>query len=292
MRILVVGAGGMMGHMACRVLGRRHEVYGTVRRPRAEHASLARFLSADRWVPGVDINRIDSVAKALGEVRPDAVLNCVGIVKQLDEAQDSLMSIEVNSLFPHRLAAQCRVAGARLLHLSTDCVFSGRKGLYSLLDTPDPVDLYGRSKLLGEISEDEGLTIRTSIVGRQLSGQSSLFEWVLASRGKTIRGFRRASYTGLTTMALANILDEVLSSHLELSGVWQIASAPITKFDLLCQLNDRLRLELTIVPDEDFHCDRSLDGSKFAARTGIEVPSWDEMLTDFTADQRTYDGMG
>jgi dTDP-4-dehydrorhamnose reductase len=288
MRILVLGAGGMMGHMACRVLGAGHDVYGTTRNAKSEGAPLGRFLRADRWLDGVDVQAIGTLAAAIDQVRPDAVFNCIGIVKQLEAAHDAILSIEHNALFPHRLAELCDGAGARLVHLSTDCVFSGRAGPYRLEDIPDPVDLYGRSKLLGETSEAEGLTLRTSIVGRQLSGRTSLFEWVLANRGGRVRGFDRAIYSGLTTMALAEVVEQVLAFHPDLTGVWQVASEPVSKYRLLQMLDDRLGLGLEIERDEAFACDRSLDGSAFADRTGIEVPTWEAMLDRFAGDQATY----
>ena len=289
MKILVVGAAGMMGHMACRVLGRGHEVFGTVRTEWQPGRPLERFLPRERTVTGVDIRRIDTVDAALAQVAPEAVFNAVGIIKQLKEAHDAVLSIECNALLPHLLAQRCRGIGARLIHLSTDCVFSGRRGNYREDDLPDPADLYGRSKLLGETDEDEGLTLRTSIVGRQLSGTNSLFEWVRSQRGGHVKGFDRAVYSGLTTMALAEVIDEVLRSHPDLSGVWQVASEPITKYRLLRLLDERLGLGLDIERDEAFVCDRSLDGSRFAARTGIVVPSWEEMLDRFRDDEPTYD---
>jgi dTDP-4-dehydrorhamnose reductase len=252
---------------------------------------LASFLDREHWLEGVETARIDTVAAAISRSRPDVVFNCIGIVKQLAEAHDAILSLEVNALFPHRLATLCDVADARLVHLSTDCVFSGDRGSYLESDNPDPVDLYGRTKLLGETVEGEALTIRTSIVGRQLSGHTSLFEWVLANRGNAVRGFDGAVYTGLTTMWLARVIEAVLTDHPDLSGVWQVASSPITKFDLLVELDRRLGLELTIDKDESFRCDRSLEAQRFVERTGIELPTWDRMLDDFVADQVTYESL-
>lgn len=288
MKILVIGAGGMMGHMACRVLGSAHDVWGTLRQPWAPEAPAARFLPEDRWRGPVDTSDAAALDLVLDEIRPDVVFNGVGIVKQLEAAKNAIVSIEVNSLLPHQLADACARRGARLVHLSTDCVFSGRRGNYTEDDLPDPVDLYGRSKLLGETGAAEALTLRTSIVGRQLGGTTSLFEWVLANRGNRVRGFDRAIYSGLTTMALARVVEQVLEGHPDLTGVWQVASEPITKYALLGMLDERLGLELEIERDVDFVCDRSLDGSRFGEQTGIRVPSWAEMLDEFAADQRSY----
>jgi len=291
-KILVLGAQGMMGHMVCRVLGERHELVGTLRGPFDTGDPIAAHLDEGRCIGGLDVTDEAALRAVIERVGPDAVINCVGIVKQLAAAHDALLSIRCNSLLPHQLAAICADGDARLVHLSTDCVFSGRRGRYTETDLPDPVDLYGRSKLLGETSEAEALTIRTSIVGRQIAGHTSLFEWVLGQAGSAVKGFTKAIYTGLTTYALTQVIEEILLDHPDLSGVWQIASDPISKFDLIVELDRRLDLGLEITADSDFECDRSLDGSRFAAATGIVVPSWDAMLDQFAADQPTYTAVG
>ena len=292
MKILVLGAGGMMGHMACRVLAESHDVVGTIRSEWNDRSAIARFVPRDSCIDTVDVLDVREVEQALDTVRPDVVFNCVGIVKQLSAAKDALVSIECNSLLPHRLAVSCADRGARLIHLSTDCVFSGHRGMYTEDDIPDPVDLYGRSKLLGETAPEEGLTIRTSIVGRQLTGSTSFFEWILSNRGQRVRGFDRAVYSGLTTMGLARTISRVIQEHRDLSGVWQIASEPITKYDLIVRLNELLGLGIDVDRDVEMECDRSLDGSRFENYTGIVIPSWDRMLADFVADQRSYSGLG
>ncbi len=281
----------MMGHMAARVFGERHEVFGTIRDDLPTDSALARFLPSDHWIRDVDADNLASVQRALEEAEPDAVLNCIGIIKQAPEATDAILSIESNALFPHKLAKLCSAVGARMVHLSTDCVFSGDKGMYTEGDTPDPLDLYGRSKLLGETESGEALTLRTSVVGREIRGHVSLFEWILESRGAAVRGFDRAIYSGLTTMALAEVIEQILADHPDLTGVWHVASKPITKYQLLLELDERLALDLEIERDESFVCDRSLDGSAFATETGIMVPSWDGMLTRFVRDQPSYVGL-
>jgi dTDP-4-dehydrorhamnose reductase len=278
----------MMGHMAGRVLAARHDVFGTIRGKWTAGSDLARFLDREAVVEGVDTARLDSVTAAIGDIRPDVLLNCVGLVKQRAESKDAVLAVETNSLLPHRLSLVCSAAGARLIHLSTDCVFSGRGGPYTQESVPDPVDLYGRSKLLGETPLGPALTLRTSIVGRQLTGHTSLFDWVLSQRGCRVRGFRRALYTGLTTEALARVIGLLIENHPGLSGVWQVASDPINKYELVCELSRRLGLEMTVDADDDFFCDRRLDGKPFESETGITVPSWQEMLDDFVADQHWY----
>lgn len=290
MRVLVLGGGGMLGHKAYQVLGERFETYVTFRQsPRAyEHWGI---FDPSRAVGQVSAGDFDTVARAFAAVRPDAVVNCVGVVKQDAAAKDPLTSIAVNSLFPHRLAALCGAAGARLVHLSTDCVFSGRAGNYAEADAPDAADLYGRTKLLGEVGGENCLTVRTSMIGRELSGAHGLLEWFLSQEGGRVRGFRRAVFSGFTTGALAELLARVVGEHPGLSGVWHAAAEPVDKFELLSLIKETYGLRVEIEPDESFVCDRSLDGSRFREATGLAAPSWPEMIRAMRDDPTPYERM-
>ena len=283
MKILILGGDGMLGHQLLRTWAGRHDVTVTLRQPLEAYARFGLFTPANA-VDGIDATDRGRMTEVLTAQRPEVVINCVGIVKQRSEAKAAIPSIEINALLPHRLREACQAAGARLVHISTDCVFSGRTGNYQESDTPDPVDLYGRSKLLGEVEHAPGLTLRTSIIGLELSRFTGLVEWFLAQRGM-IHGFRRAIYTGLTTRELARAIDHVLVHHPDLHGVWQVASAPINKHDLLERLSQRLdRRDIEIVADDAFVCDRSLRGDRFTAATGYTVPSWDVMLDELARD--------
>ncbi len=289
MKILILGGDGMLGHQLLRTWTGRHDVTVTLRQP-LEHYERFGLFNRQNSIAGVEATTPGVVDDLLARLRPDAVVNCIGIVKQRAEAHEAIPSIQVNALLPHRLLARCRQQGARLVHVSTDCVFSGRRGMYTEDDIPDPVDLYGRSKLLGEVSEAPGLTLRTSIIGLELSRFTGLIEWFLAQRGM-IHGFRRAIYTGLTTRETARVIEHVLTQRPDLSGVWQVASAPISKYELLVGLADRLgRTDVEIRPDDDFFCDRSLDGSRFARAAGYEVPAWDAMLDELADEIRARRG--
>lgn len=292
MKVLVLGGTGMLGHMTCRILAGDHDVHATVRAPLDPTSPGAALLADTELHTGVDAGDPAALEATVAAIEPDVVVNCIGIVKQLAAANDAVASITINSLLPHQLAEAAERHGFRLIHVSTDCVFSGTAGGYNERDVPDPVDLYGRSKLLGELGDAEGLTLRTSIVGRQIAGHTSLFEWVLSNRGQTVRGFDRAVYSGLTTMALAEVIGALIVDHRDLSGLWHVASAPITKFELIGMLDAALELGLTIERDTTFRCDRSLDGGAFVQATGIEVPSWATMIDEFAADQVNYPRTG
>lgn len=274
----------MLGHRLLDSLQDDHDVQVTLRQPLAHYRQWPLFSSRNA-LASVDARDWPRLAEVIRAARPQAVVNCIGVIKQRKEAvSQAALTVEINALLPHRLRDLCADLGARLIHFSTDCVFSGRTGHYLETDEPDALDLYGRSKLLGEVEDAPGLTIRSSIIGLELSRKASLIEWFLAQRG-TIRGFRRAIYTGVTTAEMARFVDRVLTRHPDLHGVWHLASAPISKYDLLVAFSRTLgRTDVDIQPDDDFTCDRSLDGSRLTERTGYAPPSWDVMLTELAGE--------
>jgi dTDP-4-dehydrorhamnose reductase len=288
MRILILGAAGMLGHKLCRLYRHRFDTWATVRGGAAELAHRD-ILDRQHLIEGVDASNFDGIVRAVADTHPDVVINCIGIIKQLRQAKDPITSLTINSLFPHRLAALCQASGARLIHISTDCVFSGRKGAYTESDPSDAEDLYGRTKFLGEVSVTGCLTMRTSIIGREIKTSNGLIEWFLGNRGGTVRGFRRALYTGFTTDALAGVIAEVVERHPDLSGQYNVSSDPISKFDLLQLTNRVYSLGIAIEPDDDFICDRSLDSSRFRQATGFHPPAWPDMIQEMFTDSTFYD---
>lgn len=281
----------MLGHQLLSSLRTQHDVRVTLHRPLAAYREFELFSSSNS-IDGVDAGETRQLAAVIASAAPQAVINCVGIVKQRREAKSPIPSLEINALLPHRLLEICRTNGARLVHLSTDCVFSGRKGGYLESDEPDPVDLYGRTKLLGEIEDAPGLTLRTSIIGLELTRKAGLVEWFLAQRG-VVRGFRRAIYTGLTTLEMARLLSRILTHHADLHGLWHVASAPISKYDLLVALSTELgRTDVEIVADDTFECDRSLNAERFFGATGYRPPAWRDMLTELADEIRRAGGTG
>jgi dTDP-4-dehydrorhamnose reductase len=287
-RILVLGAGGMLGHMAVRVLSENYEVFGTTRASMQDSKELNQFLPTNNWFSGVDVRHDDVLENLLAEIQPHFVLNCVGLVKQKMSATTFVESIEINALLPHRLARVCEKTNSKLIQVSTDCVFTGDEGIKGLEMEPNATDLYGRTKFLGEVPYGSALTLRTSIVGRQLSGAESLFEWILSQNGGVINGYKKALYTGLTTMALSRVIANVIAHHSNLTGVWQVASPEISKYELVRLFIEKLELNIVLNEDISFECDRRLNGTAFEKATGIVVPSWDLMLQDFALDQITY----
>ncbi|GAU83428.1 SDR family oxidoreductase [Bosea sp. BIWAKO-01] len=276
-KILILGAGGMLGNAAYRLFAASpgFEVVGTIRG--GPPAALSQSATA-RLLGDVNVTDRDRLVRVIGEAQPDVVINCVGVVKQLTAAKDPLVSITLNSLLPHRLAELCGVAGARLVHVSTDCVFDGRKGDYNEKDPSNAEDLYGKSKFLGEVDYSNAVTLRTSIIGHELNSAHSLIDWFLCQPGPTVRGYRRAIYTGLPTVELARVIRDVVVPRPELRGVWHVAADKINKFELLKLVALEYGKSIDIVPDDAVTIDRSMDGSRFRAATGYVAPPWPELI--------------
>jgi len=278
-RILILGGDGMLGHQLLRSWAGKHEVRVTLRGDHSSYVHYGLFDEANTFY-GIDVRDFEAIESVARNFQPEAIVNAVGIVKQRSEAHDAIISLEVNSLLPHRLSLLCGGIGARLIHVSTDCVFSGSKGMYTENDLEDAVDLYGRSKLLGEVHDKQAVTLRTSIIGLELARKKSLIEWFLAQKG-VIKGFTGAIYSGFTTLEMARIIESILIEHRDISGLWHVASEPINKFDLLSKLSGFMgRKDINLQPDTDFCCERSLDASRFNKTTGYRPPSWDEMLSE------------
>jgi dTDP-4-dehydrorhamnose reductase len=283
---MVLGASGMLGHRLLQRLRSDFEVAGTIRSTEAD-AILKKVLPNIPLYCNVEAEHLQSIATTIEDWRADVVLNCIGVIKQT-EASDPIPSISINALLPHQLAQMTAARGAKLIHFSTDCVFSGERGNYVEDDRPDPVDLYGRTKLLGEVCAHNALTVRMSVIGRELRGHLGLIDWFLSQRGRRVSGFARAVYTGLTTIALADLVAWLIRSHPTLEGLWQVSSEPISKFDLLQIVNRVYGLGIEIARDAAFVCDRSLNSSHFRNHTGWKPPSWDDMIAVMHAEDATY----
>jgi dTDP-4-dehydrorhamnose reductase len=278
MRVLILGVTGMLGHTVFDVF-RRHAVYDVWGTARAE-ADKQFFAEADRGnlIAGVDVLDQDAVVALMATVRPEVVINCVGLIKQLAASNDPLLALPINALAPHRLARVCELAGARLVLFSSDCVFSGRKGNYTESDVSDAEDLYGKSKYIGEIHQRPGvITLRTSVIGPELNSHRSLLGWFLSQQASA-RGYRRAIFSGLPTVELARVLHDFVLPHPELSGVYHVASRPINKLALLTQIAAAYGKDIRIDADDTVAIDRSLDSTRFTAATGYVAPEWPDLI--------------
>lgn len=278
MRILILGGDGMLGHQLLTYLQPRHDVKVTLRQDIAVYRQYGLFNSENAY-DSIDVRSLERLVEVLADFRPEAVINAVGIVKQRPSAKESIPSLEINALLPHRLSVLCKGSGTRLVHMSTDCIFSGKKGNYQEIDPSDAEDLYGKTKYLGETQDNHCLTLRTSIIGRELSRKKSLLEWFLSQTG-TVKGFTKAIYTGFTTLEMSRIIEKMLLNHPEASGVYQVSSEPISKFELLLLFREKLGHDIEIIPDDSFCCDRSLDSTRFRTDFNYTSPSWPDMIEE------------
>lgn len=240
----------------------------------------------NKWFPaqllrkiivGVTVDKFDHVARELERIQPDTVINCVGLIKQQPIANEPLAAITINAQLPHRIALVCRGIDARLIQMSTDCVFNGKRGGYKESDSSNAEDLYGRTKYLGELNDQHCVTLRTSIIGHELKGRFGLLEWFLA-QDKQVRGFRKAIFSGFPTVELARIIHDCILPNLELSGIYHVSSEPISKYDLLQKVAQRYDKKIEIEPDDTFIVDRSLDSTVFREATNYIPPSWDKLI--------------
>lgn len=290
MKILIFGGSGMLGHRLWIELSKEHNTYVTIRKNKNIFPDLEMF-PKDKIRFNVEANYFEDITRAVASIQPDLVINCIGLIKQMGHlARDPLLAISINSLLPHRLSMICRVANIRMIQISTDCVFSGKNGVYTENDDSDAIDLYGRTKFLGEVYYPHCVTLRTSIIGRELKTKLGLIEWFLAQEGP-INGFKNAIYSGVTTHELARIIMDYTIPNKNISGLYHVSSDPISKYDLLQLTKQAFNKEIDILPDTDFRCDRSLDSSMFRKAVNYKPPSWKDMIEEMAETRQIYDDL-
>jgi dTDP-4-dehydrorhamnose reductase len=282
MNILVIGVNGLIGNTVFRVLSEKlnWNVFGSIR-----DEKLKRFfpqINSERLIAGINAESNDTLVRVLDQVRPNVIINCAGLTKHRQSSCNMVASISINALMPHRLADLCKLIGARLIHVSTDCVFSGDKGKYVESELTDAGDFYGKSKALGEVIDSHNITLRTSTIGHELETKYGLLDWFLSQEGMC-RGYRRAVFSGLPTVIFARIIRDIVIPRQELTGLYHIGAQPINKFDLLMLLARVYGKKINIVPDDTLSIDRSLDSTCFHLATGYVASSWPDMIdTMFT----------
>lgn len=278
-KVLVLGITGMVGNAIFRYLSSKHDVitFGTSR-----SASIHHFfpeVNKEQIITSVDVLNIDNLSPILSRVKPDVVINCTGLIKQLSSSNDPLSVLPINSIFPHQLSNICREMGIRLIQFGTDCSFSGEKGMYKESDISDAKDLYGKSKYIGEIhNEKHAITIRTSTIGHELESKNGLVEWFLIQKG-SVKGFRKAIFSGLPTVELARVIADYVLPHSDLHGLYHVSAQPINKFDLLSLVAHEYKKDIEIIPEDMPEIDRSLDSTFFTEKTGYLAPEWPELIS-------------
>jgi dTDP-4-dehydrorhamnose reductase len=291
MEILILGGAGMLGHKLFQHLRKSHPdtcctIRGLVHDDPLKNVEM---FHTGHVIENCDVTDWPALQRLLSRLRPQTVVNCIGVIKQRPEARQPVPSIEINSLLPHKLASICKSWGGRLIQVSTDCVFSGRRGNYTEDDGSDAEDLYGRSKFLGEVTADGAITLRTSIIGRELEHRESLLEWLLRQDHKRIPGYTRAMFSGVTTNYLSRVIHNLIVDFPQLTGLYQVTGPTISKFELLGLLREAYQLDIEIVPDAEFSCDRSMKGDRFEQATGYVTPGWPGLVAELASDDTPYE---
>ncbi|MEI6690169.1 MAG: SDR family oxidoreductase [bacterium] len=283
-RIIVLGASGMLGHKVFETLSKNREfdVYGTVT-SKNSFAGLLPNIFDLKIFDGVYANKIDTVESIIKSLHPDIVINCIGIIKQ-NKSSNIRDCIEINALFPHLVSELCEKNNCRFITIATDCVFDGKSGNYHEDDEPTCHDVYGMTKYLGEVSDRTNtLTLRTSIIGHELSSNISLINWFL-SQEATVKGYKKAIFSGLTTLEFSRLLINKIIPNDKLFGLHHISARPISKHDLLTIVAEIYQKKIIISADESIEIDRSLDSDKFKISIDYDVPSWNKLIFDMYND--------
>ena len=278
----------MLGHKLWQCLSQKFP--GTVvsiRKKRDFYAGCGLF-TGPNVVDGLDLRDFTRLNAVLDDVKPSVIVNCAGVTLRNKEALDKNSVISINALLPHRLAAWCSKNGARLIHFSTVCVFDGRLGGYTEDSLPDALELYGNTKALGDVLAPFAVTLRSSFIGREIFGGSELLEWFLAQKGKKIKGFRKALFTGLTTNRLAELVSDLIENHTALNGLYHVSSETLSKYDLLGLMKEAYKINVEIELDDSFVCKRDLNGNRFIQAAGFNCPPWRRMMADMAADATPY----
>jgi len=288
LRVLILGGGGTLGHKLWQVLSSRlPQVFVSIRKPRDYYAQCGLF-TGPRVADGLDLRDFTRLNSVLSEIKPDVIVNCAGVTLRSKEALDRNSAISINALLPHRLADWCSRSGARLIHFSTVCVFDGKTGGYTEDSPPDARDLYGTTKALGDVSAPFALTLRSSFIGREIFGGAELLEWFLAQKGKKIKGFTKALFTGLTTNKLAELVGDLIEKHPALNGLYHVSSPTVTKYELLKLMKEAYGLDVEIEPEDGFEMKRDLNGARFEKAAGFVCPPWKVMMAEMAADRTPY----
>lgn len=288
MRVLILGVSGLIGHKLLQELSRDFEVYATLHKSKSDYGDLPLF-SNKNIIEKIDVLDFEVLKGTLFAINPDVILNCVGITKRKINLDNLIDVLNVNSVFPHKLANWAKENKKRVIHFSTDCVFDGKIGNYNEASLTTAEDLYGRTKALGEINYSHTLTIRSSFIGQELFDKTELLDWFLSQKGKTINGFKKVLYSGVSTRFMAAVVKDILFNFPNLSGLYQLAPEnPISKYELLSIAKDAFNIAVNINADEKHVHLPTLDGSKLRNAIHLKTPSWKEMMSDLALDKDFY----
>ena len=273
----------MIGHKIAQVLQLKNEVIGTSRK-KISH----RVLGINKTKIFYKDFVIDDNLNFISEIMPDIIINCVGVTtRRINNKNINHLSF-INSILPKLINDWSIENSKKMIHMSTDCVFSGIKGDYLDDAIPDADDSYGSSKAKGEIKNNKTLTLRSSMIGREIYNHTELFEWLLKNKKGKIEGYDNVIYSGITTIRMAKIIDFILSNNLDLSGIYNIGSIAISKYELLKMFNNAFDLQIDIKKITQIKSNKVLISKKFTEITGLKTPNWNDLISEFKEDCETY----
>lgn len=291
MKLLILGVSGLIGHKLLQELSVDHEVFGTLHKTKAQYNNLTLFANSN-IIEGVDVLNFEKLTGVLQAINPDVVLNCVGITKRKINRNNTQEVIETNAVFPHKLANWAKNHNKRVIHFSSDCVFNGKVGNYTEESLTTAEDLYGRTKALGEIQCSHTLTIRSSFIGQELFDKTELLDWVLTQDGKQIKGFKNVLYSGVSTIFMAKVVNDIISNYPQLSSLYQLApEVPISKYDLICIAKKVFGLEIDIIPETNYVHQPTLNGAKLKSAIRLKIPSWEQMMEELASNKNFYNSL-
>lgn len=275
MKFLVFGSNGMAGHLVSLYLQEQeHTVMGFAR----SASGLVQTIVGDALDP-------QAVKSAVETVKADVIVNCIGLLNQFAETHKA-QAVYLNSFFPHYLAELTQDTSTQIIHISTDCVFSGKRGQYTEDDLRDGATFYDRSKALGELEDKKNITLRQSIVGPDIKQTGiGLLNWFMQQQGE-INGYTGALWTGLTTLQLAKVIEEAAAAKIH--GLYNIVPGHyISKYELLKLFNKYMRGEsLHIVPVDKMAANKSLKRTKFDFAR--HIPDYEQMVAELAAWMRAH----
>lgn len=278
---MILGGTGMLGHKLWGYFSEKNpDTYTIIRKKRDDYLSEALF-NSNRVIDSIDASDFLELERTMEFVKPEFILNCIGVTKRKEDANHNIQAITLNSLLPHKLVAWGKKNAAKIINFSTDCVFDGKLGSYTEKSPTNAVDIYGKTKALGEIEGENALTLRSSFIGFELGAGTELLEWFIAQTG-VVKGFKNAIYSGVTVIELIRIIENLLVNQKDATGIFNISSEPISKYDLLCMIRNKLHLDVEVIPEETFCCDRSLDSTVFQKRFNYSPPSWEKMIDELS----------
>ena len=292
MKILILGGNGMIGHKMYQTISKIHKDTWVTLRKSLTSYSYSEIYNPEKVIDNIDLINFQTISNQLNKINPDIVVNACGITIRRGIETLKSNSIILNSALPHFLNEWVTSNNKRLIHFSTDCVFTGAKGDYIDNDNKDAYDLYGSTKSMGEVIDSKfAITLRGSMIGSELENKTELFEWFLKQKSKTIKGFNKVIYSGITTTKMAEIVLKLIDQFPNLSGVYNISSKPISKFELLKLWNNLFDINANIEIDNSYTSNKNLISDNFYRTISMEQPDWVELSSQLNIDNMLHNNL-